>query len=146
MLGQVISDHGLNQYRTAETEKYPHVTYFLNGGIEKPLKGEVRHLVPSPRVATYDLKPEMSADELTESCIKAIESGIYSLVVINFANPDMVGHSGILTAAIKANEKVEEICKKLLANAALGITAEKTLTIDSQEKNGSRNRRGFTVT
>ena len=114
LLGQVVSDHGLNQYRTAETEKYPHVTYFLNGGIEKPLKGEVRHLVPSPRVATYDLKPEMSADELTESCIKAIDSGIYSLVVINFANPDMVGHSGILEAAIKANEKVDSCVGKLL--------------------------------
>ena len=114
LLGQVVSDHGLNQYRTAETEKYPHVTYFLNGGIEKPLKGEVRHLVPSPRVATYDLQPEMSADELTESCIKAIDSGIYSLVVINFANPDMVGHSGIMKAAIKANEKVDSCVGKLL--------------------------------
>ena len=114
LLGQVVSDHGLNQYRTAETEKYPHVTYFLNGGIEKPLRGEVRHLVPSPRVATYDLQPEMSADELTESCINAIESGIYSLVVINFANPDMVGHSGIISAAIKANEKVDSCVGKLL--------------------------------
>jgi len=114
LLGQVVSSHGLNQYRTAETEKYPHVTYFLNGGIEKPLKGEVRHLVPSPRVATYDLQPEMSADELTESCIKAIETGIYSLVVINFANPDMVGHSGIMQAAIKANEKVDSCVGKLL--------------------------------
>ena len=114
LLGQVVSDHGLNQYRTAETEKYPHVTYFLNGGIEKPLKGEERHLVPSPRVATYDLQPEMSADELTESCINAIESGIYSLVVINFANPDMVGHSGIMSAAIKANEKVDSCVGKLL--------------------------------
>ena len=108
LLGQVISAHGLNQYRTAETEKYPHVTYFLNGGIEKPLKGEVRHLVPSPRVATYDLQPEMSADELTESCIKAINTGIYSLVVINFANPDMVGHTGDLKAAIEAVETVDK--------------------------------------
>ena len=114
LLGQVVSDHGLNQYRTAETEKYPHVTYFLNGGIEKPLKGEIRHLVPSPRVATYDLQPEMSADELTKSCIKAIESGIYSLVVINLANPDMVGHSGKMSAAIKANEKVDSCVGKLL--------------------------------
>jgi 2,3-bisphosphoglycerate-independent phosphoglycerate mutase len=114
LLGQVVSSHGLNQYRTAETEKYPHVTYFLNGGIEKPLKGEVRHLVPSPRVATYDQQPEMSADELTNSCIRAIETGIYSLVVINFANPDMVGHSGIMKAAIKANEKVDSCIGKLL--------------------------------
>ena len=114
LLGQVVSAHGLNQYQTAETEKYPHVTYFLNGGIEKPLKGEVRHLVPSPRVATYDLQPEMSADELTASCIKAIETEIYSLIVINFANPDMVGHSGIMSAAIKANEKVDSCVGKLL--------------------------------
>ncbi len=114
LLGQVVSNHGLNQYRTAETEKYPHVTYFLNGGIEKPLKGEIRHLVPSPRVATYDLQPEMSADKLTTSCIEAIETGIYSLVVINFANPDMVGHSGIMEAAIKANEKVDSCVGKLL--------------------------------
>ena len=114
LLGQVVSSHGLNQYRTAETEKYPHVTYFLNGGIEKPLKGEVRHLVPSPRVATYDLQPEMSSDELTESCIKAINSGIYSLVVINFANPDMVGHSGIMEAATKAIEKIDSCVGQLV--------------------------------
>ncbi len=114
LLGQVVSSHGLNQYRTAETEKYPHVTYFLNGGIEKPLKGEVRHLVPSPRVATYDLQPEMSSDELTESCIKAINTGIYSLVVINFANPDMVGHSGIMEAATKAIEKIDSCVGKLV--------------------------------
>ena len=114
LLGQVVSSHGLNQYRTAETEKYPHVTYFLNGGIEKPLKGEVRHLVPSPRVATYDQQPEMSADELTKSCIEAINSGIYSLIVINFANPDMVGHSGIIKATIKAIEKVDVSIGKLL--------------------------------
>ncbi len=114
LLGEVVSAHGLNQYRTAETEKYPHVTYFLNGGIEKPLKGEVRHLVPSPRVATYDLQPEMSSDELTESCIKAINSGKYSLVVINFANPDMVGHSGIMEAAIKAIEKIDSCVGKLV--------------------------------
>ncbi len=114
LLGQVVSSHGLNQYRTAETEKYPHVTYFLNGGIEKPLKGEIRHLVPSPRVATYDLKPEMSSDELTGSCIKAINSGIYSLVVINFANPDMVGHSGIMEAATKAIEKIDSCVGQLV--------------------------------
>ena len=114
LLGQVVSDNGLLQYRTAETEKYPHVTYFLNGGIEKPLKGEHRHLVPSPRVATYDLQPEMSAEELTVSCINAIEKGIYSLIVINFANPDMVGHTGDMKAAIKAIEKVDNCVGRLL--------------------------------
>ena len=114
LLGQVVSKNGLKQYRTAETEKYPHVTYFLNGGIEKPLPGEDRHLVPSPRVATYDLQPEMSAEELTISCMKAIESGIYSLIVINYANPDMVGHSGIMHAAISAIEKVDSCVGRIL--------------------------------
>ena len=114
LLGQVVSEHGLKQYRTAETEKYPHVTYFLNGGIEQPLPGEDRHLVPSPRVATYDLQPEMSADELTDSCIKSIEKGVYSLVIINFANPDMVGHTGVMEAAIKAIEKVDSCVGRLI--------------------------------
>ncbi len=114
LLGQIISKHGLLQYRTAETEKYPHVTYFLNGGIEKPLPGEDRHLVPSPRVATYDLSPAMSADLLTDSCTRAIEKGIYSLVVINFANPDMVGHTGIMEAAKEAITKVDSCIGRLL--------------------------------
>ena len=86
LLGQVVSEHGLKQYRTAETEKYPHVTYFLNGGIEQPLEGEDHHLVPSPRVATYDEAPAMSADVLTDSCIAAIERGHYSLVEIGRAH------------------------------------------------------------
>ena len=114
LLGQVVSSHGLRQYRTAETEKYPHVTYFLNGGIEKPLPGEDRHLVPSPRVATYDLQPEMSAEELTITCKKAIEDGVYSLVVINYANPDMVGHTGNMEAAMKAITKVDNCLGRLL--------------------------------
>ena len=115
LLGQVITEHGLRQYRTAETEKYPHVTYFMNGGIEKPLEGEDRHLVPSPRIATYDLSPAMSCKELTESCIAAINSGAYSLVVINYANPDMVGHTGILEAATEAISAVDQCIGKLLA-------------------------------
>ena len=114
LLGQVVSENGLLQYRTAETEKYPHVTYFFNGGIEKPLPGEDRHLVPSPRVATYDLCPEMSAKELTESCQKAIESGLYSLVVINYANPDMVGHTGIQEATKTAINTVDQCIGKIL--------------------------------
>ncbi len=116
LLGQIVSEHGLKQYRTAETEKYPHVTYFLNGGIEKPLLGEDRHLVPSPRVATYDLSPEMSSDELTESCTKAIESGTYSLIVINYANPDMVGHTGVMEAAKTAISKVDSCIGRLLTS------------------------------
>jgi len=114
LLGQVVSSHGLLQYRTAETEKYPHVTYFLNGGIEKPLPGEDRYLVPSPRVATYDMTPAMSADLLTDSCTKAIESGLYSLIVINYANPDMVGHTGVLEAAKEAISKVDSCIGRIL--------------------------------
>tara|TARA_Y100000589_G_scaffold20491_1_gene16872 strand:- start:2256 stop:3878 length:1623 start_codon:yes stop_codon:yes gene_type:complete len=113
-IGQIVSEHGLKQYRTAETEKYPHVTYFFNGGVEIPLAGEERHLIPSPRVATYDLAPEMSAKELTISCANAIRSGKYAFVVINFANPDMVGHTGNMNAAIKAIETVDECIGKIV--------------------------------
>ncbi len=113
-IGQIVSEHGLKQYRTAETEKYPHVTYFFNGGVEIPLKGEERHLIPSPRVATYDLAPEMSAKELTISCSNAIRSGKYAFVVINFANPDMVGHTGNMAAAVKAIETVDECVGKIV--------------------------------
>ena len=114
LLGQVVSEAGLLQYRTAETEKYPHVTYFMNGGIEQPLQGEERHLVPSPRVATYDLSPAMSADELTTSCIKAIETRKYALIVINYANPDMVGHTGMMDAAKEAIQTVDTCIGRLL--------------------------------
>ena len=113
-IGQIVSENGLKQYRTAETEKYPHVTYFFNGGVEIPLKGEERYLIPSPRVATYDLAPEMSAKELTASCSAAIKSGEYAFVVINFANPDMVGHTGNMLAAIKAIETVDECIGKIV--------------------------------
>ena len=91
----------------AETEKYPHVTYFLNGGREEPYAGEDRIMVPSPKVATYDLQPEMSAPELTDKAVEAIDSGKYDLIVLNFANPDMVGHTGSLPAAIKAVEAAD---------------------------------------
>ncbi len=113
-IGQIVSENGLKQYRTAETEKYPHVTYFFNGGVEIPLPGEERHLVPSPRVATYDMDPKMSAEELTISCSKAIKSGNYAFVVINFANPDMVGHTGNMNATIKAIETVDKCIGKIV--------------------------------
>ena len=113
-IGQIVSEHGLKQYRTAETEKYPHVTYFFNGGVEIPSPGEERHLIPSPRVATYDMAPEMSAEELTISCSNAIKSGNYSFVVINFANPDMVGHTGNMNATIKAIETVDKCIGKIV--------------------------------
>ncbi|MCT0230611.1 2,3-bisphosphoglycerate-independent phosphoglycerate mutase [Synechococcus sp. CS-1324] len=114
LLGQVVSEHGLLQLRTAETEKYPHVTYFMNGGIEQPFPGEDRHLVPSPRVATYDQSPEMSADALTESCIASINKGIYSLIVINYANPDMVGHTGMIEATKTAISTVDRCIGQLV--------------------------------
>ena len=114
LLGQVVSEHGLRQFRTAETEKYPHVTYFMNGGIEQAFPGEDRHLVPSPRVATYDQAPEMSAGKLTDSCIAAIQKGMYSLVVINYANPDMVGHTGQMEATTEAIAMVDRCVGRLV--------------------------------
>ena len=107
ILGEVVADAGRTQLRMAETEKYPHVTYFLNGGEEAPYKGEDRIMVPSPKVATYDLQPEMSAPELTDRAVEAITSAKYDLIIMNFANPDMVGHTGSLPAAIKAVETVD---------------------------------------
>jgi 2,3-bisphosphoglycerate-independent phosphoglycerate mutase len=107
LLGEVVAATGKNQLRMAETEKYPHVTYFLNGGREEPYPGEDRIMVASPKVATYDLQPEMSAPELTEQAVTAINAGKYDMIILNFANPDMVGHTGILSAAITAVETVD---------------------------------------
>lgn len=114
ILGGVIANHGLQQFRTAETEKYAHVTYFFNGGLEKPFEGEDRQLVPSPMVPTYDQAPAMSAEEVTEGVITAIEKRIYSLVVINYANPDMVGHTGRIEPTIQAIETVDKCVGRLL--------------------------------
>src|SRR5829696_1548957 len=107
VLGEVVASAGRTQLRMAETEKYPHVTYFLNGGEETPYPAEDQILVPSPKVATYDLQPEMSAPELTDKAVAAIRSAQYDLIVLNYANPDMVGHTGSLPAAIKAVETVD---------------------------------------
>ena len=107
ILGEVVANAGKTQLRMAETEKFPHVTYFLNGGRETLYTGEDRVMVPSPKVATYDLQPEMSAPELTDKAVAAIDSGQYDMIVLNFANPDMVGHTGVLSAAIKAVETVD---------------------------------------
>ncbi|KAA0681940.1 2,3-bisphosphoglycerate-independent phosphoglycerate mutase [Roseomonas genomospecies 6] len=115
VLGEVVSEAGLTQLRIAETEKYPHVTFFFNGGEERVYPGEDRILVPSPKVATYDLQPEMSAAEMTDKVVAAVDSGTYDLIVINYANPDMVGHSGILSAAIKAVEAVDASLGRLEA-------------------------------
>ena len=104
-LGEWVAKQGKTQFRLAETEKYPHVTFFLNGGEETPSEGEDRYMPKSPKVATYDLQPEMSSAEVTEKFVGAIEAG-YDLIVTNYANPDMVGHTGDLQAAIKACEAV----------------------------------------
>ena len=129
LLGEVISREGLRQFRTAETEKYPHVTYFLNGGMEKPFPGEDRHLVPSPKVATYDQSPAMSAESLTDGCVAAIRKGIYSLVVINFANPDMVGHTGDMQATMEAVACVDKCVGRLL-DATCGMGGSLLITAD----------------
>ncbi|WP_068114173.1 2,3-bisphosphoglycerate-independent phosphoglycerate mutase [Tropicimonas marinistellae] len=113
-LGEWVSKQGKTQFRLAETEKYPHVTFFLNGGVETPYPGEDRFMPKSPKVATYDLQPEMSAPEVTEKFVEAIEQG-YDLIVTNYANPDMVGHTGILEAAMAACEAVDDGLGKVVA-------------------------------
>lgn len=112
-LGEIISNNNLKQFRLAETEKYAHVTYFLNGGREEPFPGEDRELIPSPKVNTYDLTPEMSAYNLTESIIKALKENTYHLIIINYANTDMVGHTGDLNATIEAASIVDKCINQL---------------------------------
>ncbi|NHX27989.1 2,3-bisphosphoglycerate-independent phosphoglycerate mutase, partial [Escherichia coli] len=127
-LGEWVAKKGLRQFHLAETEKYPHVTFFLNGGKEDPEAGEDRYMAPSPKVATYDMQPEMSAGEVTDQFVKAIEGG-YDLIVVNYANPDMVGHTGDLKAAIKACEAVDQGLARVLpalekAGGAMIVTAD----------------------
>ena len=112
--GEYVSSLGLNQLRIAETEKYPHVTFFFNGGSNDVFPGEERILIDSPKVATYDLKPEMSAYEVTDALLAAIESDKFDAIILNFANPDMVGHSGMLEPTIKAIEAVDENLGKIV--------------------------------
>lgn len=128
-LGQVVSKQGLTQLRVAETEKYAHVTFFFNGGVEKPFPGEDRILVPSPAVATYDLQPEMSAYQITEKVTTAIASGGYDLVVVNYANPDMVGHTGVFAAAVEAVETVDN-CLGQVVEAVTEAGGELIITGD----------------
>lgn len=113
-IGEVLSQHGLNQLRIAETEKYPHVTFFMSGGREQKFPGEKRILIDSPKVPTYDLKPEMSAYEVTDALLKELESGRHEAIILNYANPDMVGHSGKLEPTIKAIEAVDECLGKVV--------------------------------
>ncbi|GAB4533591.1 MAG: 2,3-bisphosphoglycerate-independent phosphoglycerate mutase [Pleurocapsa sp.] len=129
ILGEVVAQRGLKQFRTAETEKYPHVTYFFNGGLEQPFEGEDRELIPSPMVATYDRAPAMSAVAVTDAVCQAIEKRIYSLIVVNYANPDMVGHTGNIDAAVQAIETVDGCLGRVIeavtqAGGTLLITAD----------------------
>ena len=128
-LGEVIAKRGLSQLRIAETEKYAHVTFFFNGGVEKPNENETRVLIPSPKVATYDLKPEMSAYEVTERAVEEIQSGKYDLMILNFANCDMVGHTGVFDAAVKAVKAVDE-CLEKVVNALRATGGEVIVTAD----------------
>ena len=113
-LGEYLASKGLSQLRIAETEKYAHVTFFFNGGVEEPNPSEDRLLIPSPKVATYDLKPEMSAYEVTDAVIEKIRSGSYDCIILNFANADMVGHTGVFDAAVKAVEAVDRCVGKIV--------------------------------
>lgn len=115
VLADVLAANNLKQLHIAETEKYAHVTFFFNGGVEEPKSGEVRRLIPSPKIATYDLKPEMSAREVTATINEEIRKGIFDVIVMNYANPDMVGHTGMLEAAVKAIEAVDDCVGKVVS-------------------------------
>ncbi|MCF6313166.1 MAG: 2,3-bisphosphoglycerate-independent phosphoglycerate mutase [Verrucomicrobiales bacterium] len=127
VLGEVVASAGRTQLRIAETEKYPHVTYFFNGGEEEPFTGEDRAIIPSPKVATYDLQPEMSADQVTDTVVQRIEN--YDMMILNYANPDMVGHTGDIDAAIKAVEKIDA-CVKRVTERVLELGGKLLITSD----------------
>jgi len=140
ILGEVVSKAGLAQLRIAETEKYPHVTYFFNGGVEKQYPGEDRIIVPSPKdVPTYDYKPEMSAPEVTEKVVEALPN--YDLVILNFANPDMVGHTGVVEAGIKAVETIDD-CVKAVVEKTLSLGGKLLIAADHGNCEQMRNRDG----
>ncbi|MCI2057868.1 MAG: 2,3-bisphosphoglycerate-independent phosphoglycerate mutase [Oscillibacter sp.] len=141
-LGEFLSSTGLTQLRIAETEKYAHVTFFFNGGSETVFPGEDRCLIPSPKVATYDLQPEMSAAEVCRKCVERIESGAYDVIILNFANCDMVGHTGVYDAAVKAVETVDECVGKVVdATLKMGgiamVTADHGNAEQMEEPDGS---------
>ena len=145
VLGQYLSENGKTQLRTAETEKYAHVTFFFNGGVEAPYEGEDRCVIPSPKVATYDLKPEMSAPEVADECVKRIESGKYDVVILNFANCDMVGHTGVFEAAVKAVEAVDAAVEKVVT-AVLNAGGCAFLTADHGNAEKMKNPDGTPFT
>ena len=128
-LGQVLAAQGMHQLRIAETEKYAHVTFFFNGGVEEPNKNEERILIPSPKVATYDLQPEMSAEEVTQALLAELAKDKFDVVILNFANPDLVGHTGVLSAAIAAMEKVDD-CVGRIVEKVLGLNGSICITAD----------------
>lgn len=128
-LGEVLAKHGLAQLRIAETEKYAHVTFFFNGGVEAPNVGEERILIPSPKVATYDLQPEMSAAEVTQALLAELDKDKFDAIILNFANPDMVGHTGVLSAAIAAMEKVDD-CAGRIVRRVLELDGSVCITAD----------------
>ncbi|MED4162953.1 alkaline phosphatase family protein, partial [Halalkalibacterium halodurans] len=128
-LGEVLAQQNYKQLRIAETEKYPHVTFFFSGGREEPFPGEERILIDSPKVATYDLKPEMSAYEVTDALLNEIEADKHDVIILNFANPDMVGHSGMLEPTIKAVEAVDE-CLGKVVDAILAKGGAAVITAD----------------
>ena len=143
-LGEVLAQHGLYQLRIAETEKYAHVTFFFNGGVEAPNANEERILIPSPKVATYDLQPEMSAEEVTQALLAELDKDKFDAIILNFANPDMVGHTGVLSAAITAMEKVDDcagrIVRKVLSlGGSVCITADHGNLEKMAESDGSPN-------
>ena len=129
VMGEYLAKNGKTQLRIAETEKYAHVTFFFNGGVEAPFEGEDRALINSPKVATYDLQPEMSAYLVADECVKRIESGKYDVIILNFANCDMVGHTGVFQAAVKAVEAVDACAGKVI-DAVLGQGGAVLLTAD----------------
>ncbi len=144
-IGEYVSGHGIKQFRVAETEKYAHVTFFLNGGVEKQYEGEERVLVPSPKeFPTYDLIPEMSAEEVTDKCVAPMDKGGYELFVCNFANCDMVGHTGVIAAAVKAVETVDKCLGEVVEAAkrngsVLAVTADHGNADRMVEPDGSPN-------
>ncbi len=139
ILGKVVSDAGKTQLRIAETEKYPHVTYFFNGGVEIAYPGEDRKIIPSPRVATYDLQPEMNAEQVTTELLPVLDR--YDLVILNFANPDMVGHTGIVEAGVKAVEKIDD-CVRRITEKVLSLGGKLLITADHGNCEQMRNTDG----
>ncbi|SHK43654.1 2,3-bisphosphoglycerate-independent phosphoglycerate mutase [Paramaledivibacter caminithermalis] len=143
--GEYIANKGLKQLRIAETEKYAHVTFFFNGGIEKPNEGEDRVLIPSPKVATYDMKPEMSAYEVTDKLIEELNKDMYDVIIVNYANPDMVGHTGVMEAVVKAIETVDECIKKVV-DAVIEKGGQLVITADHGNSDEMLDEEGNPIT